>query len=350
MDTTNLAYVVKVIGFMPIPGKDLIEVAVIKGWKCVVKKGEFEAGDLAVYLAIGSVPDFEDANFAFLKQKHNRIKTIKLGGVISQGLLGPLTWLTDRGMEDVGGVKEGDDVAALMGVTKFIPPEESTQYAPKDKGNRTPPTPIPSNVPKTDATRLQHAPDYFFEAIADKDIVITRKEDGCSATFIHQDGKFMICGRNYVWEEPDSGNGHYFNIAVKHNLEEKMAVLGRNLAVQGEICGPKINGNRRKIAANSFSVFDVYDIDNQRFLGHEDMYAVCETLGLPPVPLLYHGPAAGAVPALTVDAFLELSEATEYGPKMPAEGIVVKTDPFGEFGGRVNFKVISNKYLLKHDL
>ena len=97
-----------------------------------------------------------------------------MGGVISQGLLGPLSWLTERGMEDTIKIKEGDDVALLMGVTKFIPPEEDLQYdSPKDGAPKH--AQFPDYVPKTDATRLQHAPDQFFADIIDKDIVITRK-------------------------------------------------------------------------------------------------------------------------------------------------------------------------------
>lgn len=352
MDTVNLAYVARVLQLLPIPGKDLIELAVIKGWKCIVKKGEFAVGDLAIYLAIGSVPDFEDPNFAFLKQKNlTRIKTIKMGGVISQGLLGPLTWLTARGMVDVSELKEGDDVATAMGVTKYIPPEESGQYVPT-ADNAKKRDPFPDYVPKTDATRLQHAPDYYFEAIAGKDIVITRKEDGCSATFICYQNQFMICGRNYVWDTVDSSCAHYFNIAAQYGLAEGMPALNRNLAIQGEICGPKINGNRLKLSQNRLSVFDIFDIDKQQYLSYDEMCAVCTTLGLTTVPLLYRGPATEAVSSLTVDAFLQLSDNTLYGPGIPAEGIVVKVDPVLEedVGGRVVFKVISNKYLIKYDL
>uniref|UniRef100_A0A7S3H891 RNA ligase domain-containing protein n=1 Tax=Spumella elongata TaxID=89044 RepID=A0A7S3H891_9STRA len=350
MDTVNLAYVVRVLQLLPIPGKDLIELAVIKGWKCIVKKGEFAVGDLAIYLAIGSVPDFEDANFAFLKQKNlNRIKTIKMGGVISQGLLGPLVWLTARGMTDLSEIKEGDDVATAMGVTKYIPPEESGQYAPSDNAKKR--DPFPDYVPKTDATRLQHAPDYYFEAIAGKEIVITRKEDGCSATFICYENNFMLCGRNFVWDTVDAGCAHYFSIAAQYGLADSLPALGRNLAIQGEICGPKINANRHKLTQTRFSVFDIYDIDQQQYLGFDDMCAVCTTLGLTTVPLLYRGPATGAVPSLTVDAFLQLSENTLYGPGIPAEGIVVKLDPVpSDVASRVVFKVISNKYLIKYDL
>ena len=82
----KLAYVAKVIQIVPIHNADSIELAVINGWRCVVKKDEFQVNELAIYFSIDSVPDFEDQNFAFLKNKNvSRIKTIKLRGVISQG-------------------------------------------------------------------------------------------------------------------------------------------------------------------------------------------------------------------------------------------------------------------------
>jgi RNA ligase (TIGR02306 family) len=353
-DTVNLAYVAKVIDLRPIPGKDLIELAVIKGWKCIVKKEEFRVGDLAIYLAIGSVPDFEDPHFAFLKQKgYNRIKTVKMGGVISQGLLGPMSWLTDRGIASLEKYKEDDDVSTEMGVTKFVAPEESAQYdnAPRDPRDKTlPRKEFPAMVRKTDATRLQHYPDYFFSAIRDREVTITRKEDGCSSTFIFNNGEYMLCGRNFVWNEEDRHtNAHYFEIQDRFDLKNKMTSLGRNIAIQGEICGPKINGNRGRLTGRTFSVFDVYDIDAQEYLPYDELCQVCEELGLSTVPLLYRGPANAL--DLTVEGFLKLAEAVEYAKGVPGEGIVVKADANpAEQKHRVHFKTISNKYLLKHDL
>ena len=345
---TNIATVEKVGNLIPIPGKDKIELAVVNGWNCIVEKGQFQVGQLAVYLAIGCVPDLDDPNFAFLQQKGlDRIKTMRLGGVVSQGLLCPLQWLTDRGVTDVHTLQAGDNVAALMGATKYIPPEEAAQYDTRsNKAN----DPYPSYVPKTDALRLQTDPERLLRDIADKDIVITRKEDGCSATYLFNQDKFSICGRNYVWRKVDKNSQSYFTMAAQLGLETKMRALGRSLAIQGELCGNNINHNRHKITQLKYSVFDVFDIDQQQYLSYDDMCAVCTTLGLTTVPLLYRGPATEAVPSLTVDAFLKMAESLEYGPGLPAEGIVINSDPIGYLGRRTHFKLISNKYLLKYDL
>ena len=52
----KLASIQRITDLQPIEGADLIEVASVLGWKVVVKKGEFQVGDLAVYMEIDSVP------------------------------------------------------------------------------------------------------------------------------------------------------------------------------------------------------------------------------------------------------------------------------------------------------
>ena len=103
----KLASIVEIGELQPIEGADKIEVAIPKGkgWKIVVGKGEFHVGDLCVMFEIDSFLDPNDERYAFLRDRCLRrfvsksgnvlreglkIKTIKLRGVISQGLLMPL--------------------------------------------------------------------------------------------------------------------------------------------------------------------------------------------------------------------------------------------------------------------
>ena len=345
MSETNLAYVARVLDLKPIPKKDMIEVAYLNGWKCIVKKGEFEVGDLAIYFSIGCVPDFDDPNFTFLRDKGlKRIKTMKMAGVVSQGLLGRMDWMETRG-HSTDSLKEGDDVSVPMGVTKYIPAEEALQY---DNSNREI---FPEGlVPKTDATRLQHAPHMFFDELVGKEVVITRKEDGCSCTCVIYNGRFMVCGRNFVWnpELDRVSASHYFEIADKYNLEESMTALGRNVAIQGEIVGPKVNGNRMRLTERTFIVFDAFDINTQHYLMYDELYTLCGQLNLQSVPVIFRGNASEV--ELSVDAFLALAESTEYAKGVAAEGLVLRTNHAESNAGRTVFKVISNKYILKHDL
>lgn len=88
----ELAYVVEVDGIEPIIGSDNCEAAVIGGWRVMVKKGEFQPGDLAIYFEIDSKVDPENPAFEFLAKKHFAVKTQKYtfggkGNFISQGLI-----------------------------------------------------------------------------------------------------------------------------------------------------------------------------------------------------------------------------------------------------------------------
>lgn len=99
IETRKLASFRTVDNIEPIEGADAIELAVVGGWKCVTKKGEFKIGDPCVYFEIDSfLPDGEPA-WQFLVDKQSRtmsgatghrLRTIKLRGQISQGLILPL--------------------------------------------------------------------------------------------------------------------------------------------------------------------------------------------------------------------------------------------------------------------
>jgi RNA ligase (TIGR02306 family) len=347
-----------VLNLLPLPEKDLIELAFVKGWKCIVRKGEFNIGDLAVFFALGAVPDKTDPRFASVKST-GRVTTVRMGGVNRQGLLVPLSYLAERGVRDISSFKEGDDVTTFLGVKKYIPNEEAEQYRQgqpnKSKKNKQQQPPIkradfPSYVPRTDAMRLQMDPELYLAAIKDSVVTVTRKEDGCSCTFVYNNGDFLPCGRNYVWDESDRKKfaPAYFQMMDKFDLKNKMTALGRNLAIQGEITGPNVNSNRMGLKELTFSVFDVFDVDNQCYFGYDEMCAFCAQLGLTTVPVLYRGPANAL--NLTLEGYLDLANKTEYGPGEPAEGVVVTSDTPSPLLGRVRFKTISDRYLLKYKM
>ena len=95
----KLATIEKIAALNPIKDADAIEVAAIRGWKVVVKKGEFQVGDLCVYCEIDSVLP-ERPEFEFLANKNYRIKTIKLRGQVSQGIAFPLSILDSINMNE----------------------------------------------------------------------------------------------------------------------------------------------------------------------------------------------------------------------------------------------------------
>lgn len=83
----ELAYVVLIDEIMPIEGYDRVELARVGGWHVIVQKNQFEVGDPAIYFEVDSKVPSDRECFAFLAKRKYKIKTIKMCGVISQGLL-----------------------------------------------------------------------------------------------------------------------------------------------------------------------------------------------------------------------------------------------------------------------
>ena len=361
-----MASIVKIQTLLPIEGADRIVLAQINGWYCVVKKDEFNVGDYAIYFSIDSIPDFSDPNIKFLSEMGiKRIKTIKIRGQISQGLLGPLKWLADRGY-DITNLVEGQNVTEQMGVTKYVQVEEIAQYT--NINNKEIPEfseKWPENIPKTDEDRLQNNLKYL-DRIIGREIVITRKEDGSSCTFVFNNGKFLVCSRNMVVIKGNQNAKPYFFLEEKFKIGENMANLGINIAIQGEALGPTINGNKLKLSEYTYRVFNIYDIDRRQYLLHSEITTICTKLGLEQVPLIYKGPTNTFVfkcnktfeilmnskndnnngHRIVLEEFLKLADSLEYAKGCRAEGLVLKTD---DMQNRVGFKVISNEFLLETD-
>ena len=335
-----LAQIVRLNWLRPIEGADRIELAGVLGWQVIVRKGDFAVGDLAVYFNIGSILDESHKLGAELKGKP--LKTIKMRGVLSQGLLGRLDAF------DLKDVKEDDDVTTILKVKKYVAPDEMNVYSGSTDSSRAP---WPQQIPKTDEPRIQNSPKSL-NKLGNKEIVITQKYDGTSTTFFVFHGKFYVCSRNNViLDTPDkitnNNNKVYLEMSVKYGLEEKMIGLKRNLAIQGETIGPKVNGNKHKVKENDFYVFNIYDVDLKMYLSWDEIEKLCDFLGIKAVPVVYSGVMKEEWNS--VDSLLKLSDSQKYSTGEICEGIVVKTNTKDGYE-RTSFKVISNHYLLKYKL
>lgn len=160
----KLASIQKIKALEPIPCADAIEKATVLGWQLVVKKGEFQVNDLAVYCEIDSIlPDWPA--FEFLKPRGMRIRTVRLRGQISQGICFPLSVLP-AGVE----VVEDADCTDVLGIVKYEPPIPACLSGVM-KGS------FPSFIPKTDETRVQVLQPVL-DAYAGERCVVTEKLDG----------------------------------------------------------------------------------------------------------------------------------------------------------------------------
>ncbi len=316
----------------PITGADNIMQARVMGWTVVVKKGEFAAGDPCVFFEIDSVLPDGPVWSEFMRVRGFRVRTIKLRGVLSQGLALPISILS--GDEAARGV----DLRERLGVTKFEPVlPDAREIA----------GPFPARVPKTDEIRLQSALGVLDE-IRGQAFYISTKCDGASATYVRDsEHGFMACSRNWALVR---GDNHVWRLAERCRLEDRLPV---DVAIQAEVCGPGIQRNRLGLAAVDLFVFNVYDVRAAKFLELDAFLAFCAERDLPTVPIerVVRGDAAASHDH-SLEAWLEAARGTYAGTKQRKEGIVVRPlieQSSAVLGGRLSFKVINNDFLLKDE-
>jgi RNA ligase (TIGR02306 family) len=336
----KMASIRKIDDIRPIEGADAIECVVVGGWTVVVKKGEFAAGDLAVYLEIDSWVPTELAPFLskgkepreFEGIKGERLRTMKLRGQLSQGLLLPISVLTTTSpdtWQDPSSF-EGSDVSELLNIQKWERPMNA-QLAGMARGN------FPIEIPKTDQERVQNLKKEIAAAVeAGTLFEVTEKLEGSSMTVYRIRGEFGVCSRNLDLKE--EGGTTFWQVARELDIEGKMNAVDKNweLAIQGELIGPGIQGNIYNLSKPQFLVFDVYDIRHGKYMDPDIRRVFIERMGLKHVPHLITSKV------VSVEMLLNLAEGkSDLNPKQEREGIVFK-----EVNGGMTFKAISNKYLL----
>jgi RNA ligase (TIGR02306 family) len=329
----------------PIPGADAIECAVVGGWTVVVKKGEFTAGDAAVYCEIDSWIPTALAPFlskgseprVFDGIPGERLRTVKLRGQLSQGLLlnywdfpDVVTAFHKTRLADGGLV----DVTELLGIVKYEAPVPA-QLAGEVKGM------FPGWIQKTDQERVQNLKQELEHWKAEQHLwEITEKLDGSSMTVYFRDGEFGVCSRNLELK-PNPDNS-LWKVALRNDLEGKLRALGRNVALQGELIGEGIQGNPYKIRGQEFYLFDVYDIDRSCYFTPDQRKSLALEHNINHVPVfgIYE-----TNESTTIDSLLQYAEGNSVmgdivGPTR--EGLVFKSQTM-----QCSFKAISNKFLLK---
>lgn len=378
----KMASVRRIDKLVAIPGADKIETAWIGGWPVVVKKGEFAQGDLAVYFEIDSWVPNKVAPFLtkegyepklFNDVPGERLKTIKLRKQLSQGLLLPVQIL-----EATHGLKyleEGLDVTEALGVQKWEVPEK-TPNMPQGQKTRS----FPYFIRKTDQERVQNYGHMIAENL-DTEFEVTVKKDGSSITvfrvnpdsqyyddarkmargklnlwqrFIHWgadlfNGKepvYGICSRNVLL--PFEGDSNFHKAAKK--LLPYMADYNEgSVAIQAELVAPDIQGNYEKVSGVEVHIFDVFDIDRQKYKTPRERMSYLDVMFAPT-----RTPHATVVDKGTLRNILQLKEGEDPvqklltyasgegdNPGVMREGVVLKA-----MDKDFSFKAISNEYLL----
>lgn len=383
--TRRLVTVRRVGSLTPIQGADRIETASVDGWTCIVPKGDFQPGDLGLYFEIDSLLPGSDKRWAFLSPHSDpasdsppdiRIQTLRIRKTLSQGLLVPLssfpevTGAMDRlrrvlGQEGMEMQIQAMSFEDVLGVRKF----EKSALEFTTSGGAEPLAEFPAFIPKTDQERVQNIPRVFAER-GDDVFQETTKMDGSSMTvyFVrrdspyyeqlpplppgslasqHANGRAGVCSRNrelgeQIGEQVRS-KSFFWATARKAGIPEALARCGRNLALQGELCGSSIQGNFEGFAAGTheFYLFAIWDVDAQKYLPPREVHETwAPRLGVKHVAVEGYRPLkeiASSVKELVARA----DGKGLHGRKR--EGIVLK-----HVDGAFSFKAISNSYLLKH--
>lgn len=332
----KLASIRKINNIQEIPGADMIELVVVDGWKVVVAKNVgHKVGDLVVYCEIDSfLPIREEFEFLrkssykkMLDQEGFRLRTVKLRGQISQGLVLPLDVLLSSGVSS-DDVYEGLDVTSNLNIIKYEPPIPA-ELAGKVKG------PFPSFLRKTDEERIQNLSSEY-DSMKDNVYYVTEKLDGTSATFYYNNGEFGVCSRN--WELQETEGNSFWRVARELELEKKLRDLGINTSIQGELIGEGIQGNPYKIKGQTVRFFNAFDIDSQTYYSLPYYMILLDTLHLDSVPILS---TDFNLPNTIDELLLIADDKSQLNPSFNREGIVIRS-----LDREISFKVISNNFLV----
>lgn len=332
----KLASIRKIQEIKLIEGADKICAYRVDGWWVVDSINKYNIGELVVYYEIDSflpiTPQFEFLRKSSIKKMGERegfrLKTIKLKGQLSQGLL------TKIPMGLLVPPKENDDMTELLGIVKYEPPIPA-ELSGEIKGS------FPSFIPKTDEVRIQNFESEVGISIANERVYVTEKVDGTSFTCYVNKGEFGVCGRN--WELKETQGNSLWRMANKLNLREKLLSLNRNIALQGELFGSGINGNWYKLNDHRLMFFTGYDIDNQKRLTFKELINLLDSLQLESVPVIDYIATIpyGTMSEIIEWALLYAESESNINTAVENEGIVIRG-----LEKEFSFKAISNKWLL----
>lgn len=350
----NQATIQIIDNIVPIQGADKIELANVLGWQCVVEKNKFQIGQKVIYVQIDTLLPYRE-HYAFLERsspfkeygleygedvipsvKYTRLKTAKFLGNISQGLL---LSLSDYDIKN--DIEVGVDVSTLIGAIKYSKPIHISLCG-NAKGT------FPSFIQKTDEERIQNIVGNI-NKFDGKEVYMSIKIDGTSATYYYLIDKdeFGICSRNMLMLE--DGGSIYAQIAkrdnIKDNLKKYCLSIGKSIAIQGEIAGPSIQGNRMKLATQTLYLFTAQQIGENKiptYLSLNNLKNISETINISTVPIAEIFKFDSSIH--TKEFLISKAMALEND----IEGFVIRT--IEEFENpprglnRWSFKVINNNY------
>lgn len=363
-DNRKLARIERIEEIIPIEGADRIQSHRVLNWNVIGQKGLYEVGDRVIFIEPDAwIPNklapFLTKPDRFPKEymgiEGERLKTMKMKGVYSQGLLLPIaagnSYIEEKLREDdpesmptsrLQLLEDGADITIDLGIVQWEPAPEKVPV--NAKGS------FPHHTPKTDLERVQNFMrnvEVFLEKNPGVTFTVEEKAEGSSHTTYLKDDDFGICSRNLALKTDDpaaiEGN-HFLKTVFDLDLKNKLESLGRNISIQSEVIGPMIQDNIYQLKAWELRNFDIWDIDAQRYLSPVERREMAKSLGMESVPTINE---AMDISGMTADELLKFAEGpTRIGSTGTLrEGVVFKANTTERFV----FKCVSQKYLELHN-
>lgn len=223
-------------------------------------------------------------------------------------------------------------------------------------------TGLPVGIPMTDETRIQalwHRVSPLFEL--NKKWYITTKIDGQSATYYYKKGWFCDFFGIYSREckKKVGDNSNWDQMATKYKIKEALKNFGGNIWIQGEIAGPGIQKNKNRLTEKRLFIFNVYMINQKRFMTPHEMLSFCNKYNLEMVPMSFPKlemrentvlelSSGISLAGKSIDDLVAMSNGpSEWSKDDLREGIVIRE--MEDYGlNRISFKVISPEFCIKY--
>lgn len=368
---------VHTISVEPHPDADRIELAVVGGFRSIVVKGAYKTGDLAAYIPSGSIiPDdiLDELGLTgkLSGSKKNRLKEQRFRGVLSEGLVYPLT---GNRLKQSNWLKEGDDVTNSLGIVKwepFVPAHLQGQVENPTKRN---PSYIPDTHKSVGGSASVVTINYDIENFKKWPNVLQPGEEVSFTEKVHgtwccigwqKDVGYMVTSKGMSAKglvlKINEANERNAYVEKFKEYKDRFDKLRESL--EGRVCRADVSGLAKNgvyllgeiygriqdltygETGRSFAVFDVYvgNPGQGRYLDRDEYEGILSLLSIPVVPELYRGPFSANVMKNYAVGDTVIGKGFNI-----REGIVIRTVPERRDAkmGRVILKSISEKYLLR---
>jgi RNA ligase (TIGR02306 family) len=338
------------------PNADALEIAKIEGYSSIVPKGTFSNGDIVVYIPEQSiVPEklIEELGLTgrLAGKAKNRVKAIRLRGVLSQGLIYPNkgNWILGELLNDILGITKYEPPIpiALAGEVDFVSQDYTIKYDIENFKNHIN---VLQDGELIQITEKIHGTFTMISAVP--------SDWGLTDSDKLIDGRFIVAskglgGRGLIFKDNEKNiNNLYLKTAKELNLFEKVGELadryGTIVTIAGEIFGQGIQDLQYGFNKAQFRLFDIAfgkERVDKRYFDNDVVEAICEEFDIQRVPVLY----VGAFSKEVLDTYTNGKETVSGQASHIREGVVAKPlkERYSDGLGRVMLKSISEAYLLR---